>query len=325
MNILIIGSGAWGTSLAHVFSKKDIEVTIWSFEKLVADQINNTSINKKFLNKIKLNKNILAVTHRLDPKKYDFIFYVSPAQHLLSVLGKSLEGNYLKNLIICSKGIDIISGSIISDVLLNKYTCKNIHVLSGPSFAIEVANGLPTALSLGSSIRSKKMEKLFQGTNIRIYPSREYKSIQLLGSIKNSYAIGSGMIDGLQLGENARAAFITRAISELRLLLKSFKYNENFVESLAGIGDLILTCSSSQSRNYKLGIKIAEGDNPTNYSNKSITVNEGFYTMKALFKNKKIKLTRLPILLAIFNSINGKSPMNEMKKILLRSFKDERL
>ena len=323
MNILIIGSGAWGTSLAQVFAKNDHKITLWSYEKTVSRQINELRINKKYLNKIRLSKNIESINTPIDPKNFDFIFYVSPAQHLVSVLKQSLNTDKFNNLIICSKGIDIKSGTILSDVLEKNFKVSNIHVLSGPSFAEEIALGMPGALSLGSKVKSNKLQKLFKGTNIRIYVSNQYKAIQLLGAIKNSYAIGSGIIEGLSLGENARAAYLTRVIKELKFLLKTFKYQDTFVESLAGLGDLILTCSSMQSRNFKLGYALGRGGAAKNYINKNININEGYFTAIAITKNKKINLKNLPILNSLIKVIKGNSAKKEMKKLLERPFKEE--
>ena len=323
MNILILGSGAWGTSLAQVFAKSNNQITLWSYEKIVSKQINNNHINNKYLKKIKLSKNIQSTNSPLDPSSFDFIFYVSPAQNLLSVLKQSLLPGKINNFIICSKGIDIKSGTILSDVTEKYIKVMNIHVLSGPSFAREIVLGMPTALSLGSKKKSHKLEKLFKGTNIRIYLSNEYKTIQLLGAIKNSYAIGSGIIEGLSLGENARSAYLTRVIQELRFLLKNFKYKENFILSLAGIGDLILTCSSMQSRNFKLGFALARGGKALQYINKNINVNEGYFTAIAITKNKKINLKNLPILKSIIRVIEGSPAKKEIKNLLERPFKIE--
>jgi len=323
MNILIIGSGAWGTSLAQVFAKNNHKITLWSYEKIVSKQINELHINKKYLNKIRLSKNIQSTNSSIDPKNFDFIFYVSPAQHLVSVLKQSLSADKFNNLIICSKGIDIKSGTILSEVLEKNFKVSNIHVLSGPSFAKEIALGMPGALSLGSKVKSNKLQTLFKGTNIRIYVSNQYKAIQLLGAIKNSYAIGSGIIEGLSLGENARAAYLTRVIKELKFLLKIFKYQDTFVESLAGLGDLILTCSSMQSRNFKLGYALGKGGAAKNYINKNININEGYFTAIAITKNKKINLKNLPILNSLIKVIKGSSAKVEMKKLLERPFKEE--
>jgi glycerol-3-phosphate dehydrogenase (NAD(P)+) len=323
MNILILGSGAWGTSLSQVFAKNKNKVTLWSYEKKVSLQINKIHNNKKYLNNIKLSKNIISTHLPLNPIDFEYIFYVSPAQHLVSVLNQSLTSDKIGNIVICSKGIDIKSGNIISDVLIKNFKVGNIHVLSGPSFAKEIALGQPAALSLGSKTKSDKLEELFKGTNIRIYLSKEYKAIQLLGAIKNSYAIGSGIIEGLSLGENARAAYLTRVIQELRSLLKTFKCRDSFVESLAGVGDLILTCSSMQSRNFKLGFTLGKGGKATNYIKKNININEGYFTAIAVIKNKKINLKKLPILNSLIKVIKGSSAKNEMKKLFARPFKKE--
>ena len=323
MRILILGSGAWGTSLAQVFASKKHFVKIWSYEKTVSNQINKKKINKKYLNNIQLSKNIISITNISNSDEFDFVFYVSPAQHLLNVLNSSLILKKIDNLVICSKGIDIKSGKVISDIFLKRYKSKNIHVLSGPSFAREIALGLPAALSLGSKIKSNKLISLFKDTNIRIYFSQHYKSIQLLGAIKNSYAIGSGIIEGLNLGENARAAYLTRVLQEVKILLKIFKSDESFVESLAGIGDLMLTCSSTQSRNFKLGLTLAKGGKALKYIQENININEGYFTALAVTKNKKINLNKLPILNSIIKVIKGRSPKKEVQALLSRSFKKE--
>ena len=203
---------------------------------------------------------------------------------------------------------------------MKKLILKNYHFLSGPSFADEVLCGKPTALSLSSNKINKNIGNIFKDTNIRIYYSDGYKTLEFLGILKNIYAIGAGGIDATSLGQNARAAYITRCIVEIKSILKSLNLNTNMIYSLGGIGDLILSCSSNKSRNYNFGFCFEKKNKYKTLNRKTI---EGINSCLNIKNNKKINISKFPIINSVIKIINGSPPKKEIKILLNRKFKNE--
>ena len=196
---------------------------------------------------------------------------------------------------------------------------KNLFILSGPSFADEVILNKPTALSLAGKKQHETIGILFQSSNLRLYYSNHIKTLEFLGILKNIYALGAGIIDALNLGENAKASYLTRCLYEVKSTLKIKKLDQEQLFSLGGVGDLFLTSNSSKSRNYNFGYKLIKNKlkNP-----EKITI-EGLNSIHVINKNKDIDFNQLPILKTIFNIIKGKNPQTEIEKLLKRKFKFE--
>ena len=316
--ILVIGAGSWGTALANTLAYKNKNVFLWTEKQKVSDQINKTKINKKYFKKILLHKNITSIFGKIDPKLYSFIFYVLPAKAFDKFLKNYLINNQVINFIICSKGLGE-KGEFVSDLAKENLRIKNLFILSGPSFADEVILNKPTALSLAGKKQHETIGKLFHSSNLRLYYSNHIKTLEFLGILKNIYALGAGIIDALNLGENAKASYLTRCLYEIKSTLKIKKLDQEQLFSLGGVGDLFLTSNSSKSRNYNFGYKLIKNKlkNP-----EKITI-EGLNSIHVINKNKDIDFNQLPILKTIFNIIKGKNPQTEIEKLLKRKFKFE--
>jgi glycerol-3-phosphate dehydrogenase (NAD(P)+) len=317
-NCLIIGSGSWGTAIANVIAKNNIKTTIWSRNELIKNQINKSHKNKKYFPNLKLSKKLKCITGQFNTEDFDFIFYVIPASEFESFSNKYLKNQKINNFIICSKGLSS-KGEYLTSLVKKQLSVKKLSILSGPSFADEVIRGLPTALSLSSNKNINQLGQLFINTNIRIYYSTNIETIEYLSVMKNLYAIGAGIIEGMSLGQNARAAYITRCIHEVKLALKIYKLNTDQIFSLAGIGDLILSCSSIKSRNFKFGYDFIY---KKKLFNKKTTI-EGMKSGQNIQKNKIFKYKQMPILNSIVKILNGSPVKKEIKILLERKFRFE--
>ena len=268
--------------------------------------------------KILLHKNISSIFGKIDPKLYNFIFYVLPAKAFDKFLKNYLINNQVNNFIICSKGLGE-KGEFVSDLAKENLRIKNLFILSGPSFADEVILNKPTALSLAGKKQHETIGILFHSSNLRLYYSNHIKTLEFLGILKNIYALGAGIIDALNLGENAKASYLTRCLYEIKSTLKIKKLDQEQLFSLGGVGDLFLTSNSLKSRNYNFGYRLIK--NKLKNSEK-ITI-EGLNSIHVINKNKDIDFNKLPILKTIFNIIKGKNPQTEIEKLLKRKFKFE--
>ena len=297
IKIGVLGAGAWGTTIALLLSKKN-NVLLWANEKKVVQEINLKLKNDIFLKGVKLNKKIKATNNLNDFTKIDFLFVVVPTQYI-SITLKKLKGTLSKHCMIinASKGIEISSLSLISEIISNHFPKNPISILSGPNFAKEIASGKPTASLIASkSISdSKKISKLISSSHFRPYLSNDIVGAQICGAMKNVYAIGCGIITGKKFGDNAVASIISRSFAEISLVCKKLGGKPETLMGLSGLGDLFLTCSSDKSRNFSLGLKIASGKKTSTLLKSKKTVAEGAHTVKAIHKlSKKLKID-LPI------------------------------
>lgn len=318
--ILIIGAGSWGTALANTLAQNNKNVFLWTRSQNIAEHINKININKNYFKNITLNKNIKSFSGKIDPKFYSDIFYVLPAKAFENFALDYLINGKIQNFIICSKGLGE-KGELISKLAKEKFKIKNLFILSGPSFADEVILNMPTALSLAGKKNHEMIGKLFQNTNIRLYYSKNIKTLEYLGILKNIYAIGAGIIDALNLGENAKASYLTRCLFEIKSTLHFKKLNQDQLFSLGGIGDIFLTSNSKRSRNYSFGYQFIK-NNSQKSLNQKITI-EGFNSIFVINKNENMNLNQLPILKTILNILKGKNPKIEIEKLLKRKFKFE--
>ena len=303
VNIGVIGAGAWGTTIAKLLSEKNKNVLLWGKETHVKKNIEKIRINKIFLNDIALPKSLSITNSIYDMKNSDFLFVVTPTQYIESTL-KPIRRKIKQSCIIvnCSKGIEIKSSTLISDIITRIFPNNTIGVLSGPNFAFEIAQGKPTAslIAAKSILTSKKIANLIGSRNFRPYLSNDIIGAQVCGAMKNVYAIGCGIIVGKDFGENAVASVISRSFSEIKLMGTKLGAKEATLSGLSGLGDLFLTCSSKKSRNFSLGYNLAKGKKLDTYLNSKTSIAEGAYTVKAI-KNlsKKLKIN-LPINDAIY-------------------------
>lgn len=321
----VIGGGAWGTAIANLLARIDnSSIVIWAKEQKVVDEINSSNKNSLFLKGVDLKKNIYATTN-LSEAIAPLIFYVTPAQNFRNIV--LAQKDYLDSkseLIICSKGIEISSGKLLSDIIGTILPNINFYILSGPSFAHEVASNKPAALVLSSKSIEKSIGLIehISSKNFRLYPSDDIIGVQLGGAIKNVYAISAGIVAGLNYGENARAALLTRAISEMVRISIALGGNKESIFGLSGIGDMLLTCSSKLSRNFSLGIALGEGAKIQDMIANRKTIAEGYYTTKAIYDLIKTIEVDTPILKSIYDILYKKAdPISEADVLLSRPMK----
>ena len=287
LKVGVIGAGAWGTALANTAARNGGDVILWSFEDEVARNINTSHENRKYLPGIGLNQNIIATTELAKAATCPIILLVTPAQHSRSITLAMAE--HLQQgtpVAICSKGIEINTGFLLSQVLEETLPQATPMVLSGPSFAGEVAHGLPTAVTLAcqDETRCDLVAERLSGPSFRLYSSDDIIGAQVGGAVKNVLAIACGVVDGRKLGENASAALTARGFAELTRLAVKLGARRETMSGLSGLGDLILTCGSRQSRNMSLGAAIGEGQSLKQIMSSRQTVSEGVFTAEVIMK-----------------------------------------
>ena len=325
MTIGILGGGVWGSALARILSQH--KVIIYARDENIVKSINEHKINPK-LKYSSFNENVSATSSLSDFTEVTFLFIALPAQKIRKVF-KELKINKIKNIILCSKGIEISSSKFLTEVINELTNYKTISVLSGPSFSSEVSQNLPTAVTLATEKKKDfdKISELITSKNFRMYYSPDLIGTQIGGALKNIYAIASGIAEGLNLGENAKSALISRSFVEMTRFAEKFKANKNTLFGLSGLGDLILTCGSHSSRNTQFGIKIASSKYE-NFSDliQSQEVTEGYYTVEAVYNISKKNNIEMPIMESVYNILYKKYDLKEeIIKLLNRPLRDEKI
>jgi len=322
MNLTILGSGSWGTALAQTFSVNFESVLIWGKDKTTIDSINSENKNRKYLPEINLNKNIKATLSLDEAISFSNIVIIAiPTQVIRKVL-KEIKNFNLDNKIFisASKGIEISSLKLISQVLKEELNIlqENIFALSGPSFAKEVALGLPTAITLAGDIeKAKELQKFLNTKSFRTYITDDIVGVEVGGAVKNVIAIATGISDGLKLGNNARAGLITRGLYEMTKISNIFGGKRETLYGLSGMGDLVLTATGDLSRNRRFGIYIGEGHSVDNALKKVGQVVEGYKTVKALKQLSSEKNVELPITNVVYDVLYNSLHPKEAVKILM--------
>ena len=326
MTIGILGGGVWGSALARVLSKN--KVIIYARDQNIVKSINDHKLNPK-LKYSAFNHNVSATSSLKHIRNVKFLFITLPAQNIREVIKDSSFYNKNHNIIICSKGIEISSSKLLTDVIQEMMPFKSISVLSGPSFSNEVSQNLPTAVTVATKDKKdfENISKLIPNKVFRIYYTNDLIGTQIGGALKNIYAIAAGIAQGLNLGENAKSALITRSFREMTRYAMKCKADKNTLFGLSGLGDLILTCGSSNSRNTQFGIKLAS----SKYDNfvdllQSQEVTEGYYTVKAVYNISQKKKIEMPIMESVYNILYKKHNLKDELQILLnRPLTDEKI
>ncbi|MBN9282538.1 MAG: NAD(P)-dependent glycerol-3-phosphate dehydrogenase [Hyphomicrobium denitrificans] len=313
-SISIIGGGAWGTALAQTLSYNDANVTLWAREPEIVEDINARHVNRVFLPGVDLNVSIRATGDLAKVAAADAILAVAPAQHLRAVL--SDLARHLPDgvpIVICSKGIEQATGKFMGDVLEEVVPQATRAVLSGPSFAADVARGLPSALTLAcrNEAVGRALTASLSSRQMRLYWSSDVLGAELGGSVKNVLAIAAGIVEGRGLGTSAHAAIVTRGFAELRRFGDVMGARPETLLGLSGLGDLILTCGSAQSRNMSLGRGLGEGRTLSEILGGRSAVTEGVYTAAALVGLARSKAVEMPIAEAVHEIIEGRLGVDE--------------
>jgi len=307
----IIGGGAWGTALAQVASTGGRETLLWAFEKEVVDAINKAHENPSFLPGVSLNETIRATTNIDELSDCEAWLVVTPAQHMREVLEQAPQCDIPT--VLCSKGIEEKSGELLHRVAKEGCPGAEVAVLSGPTFAHEVARGLPTAVTLAAEdqgFAEELRDRIAQPT-FRIYVSDDVAGAEIGGAVKNVLAIACGVVEGKGLGQNARAALIARGFAEMTRFGLHCGARRETLAGLSGLGDLVLTCSSTSSRNFSLGKGIGEGHPAGELLADRRTVAEGAFTAPVLARLARERGIDMPIVDAVDALIAGRATVDQ--------------
>ena len=277
-----VSTSPWGTALAQVAARDGLPVTLWAREPEVVESVNTAHENRHFLAGVPLSETIRATGDLADLAGHDALLVVAPAQHVRAVLAAAPIGT--TPLVLCAKGIEAGTRLLVGEVAHQAAPDAPIAVLSGPTFAHEVAAGKPTAVTLAcedEGLRARLAERL-AGPAFRTYGSADIIGAEIGGAVKNVLAIACGVVEGAGLGLNARAALIARGFAEMTRFGLARGGQAETLTGLSGLGDLVLTCSSTNSRNFSLGVGLGQGKSAAALLADRKTVAEGAFTAPVL-------------------------------------------
>jgi len=329
MSIAVIGAGAWGTAFAIHLTRTGKQVLLWVYEEELCEVLKKTRENRDFLPGFELPESIYFTTSLEEISAYsEDIVIAMPSFALRGTIGSIASRLASKNLLVLTKGIETGTFLGMSGVIaeLIGESTDRISVLSGPSFAKEVANGSFTASVIAS--QNKDLARYFQqmvhSDSFRIYVSDDVVGVELGGALKNVMAIGAGIIEGLKLGTNTQAAYLTRGLAEMKRLGKALGARETTFMGLSGMGDLILTSYGNLSRNRLFGMELANGKSARDIINSQKNVVEGYYTIDAAYNLSKKLGIDMPITEELFKILyEGKDIKTSLQDIIKRGFKEE--
>lgn len=313
MKIGLFGTGAYGMALSSILIDNNCEVTMWTKFEEEKNNLEKTRMNEQYIPNFKLDKSIKITTSVEECiKDKDLLIIAIPAAFVTDLcvsMAPYIKDNHI---IIATKGIEQDTGLFISEIVEDKLDTKNVAVISGPSFAIDIVSKLPSGLSIASkkSETIKLGKKAFQTNYIRLEETTDVIGVEICGAIKNVIALASGILEGLKANESTKAMFITDAMHDMEKILDSFGYDRKTVLSYAGIGDLLLTCTSTKSRNFSFGKLLGEKPGKVKIEEfiKNNTI-EGYYTLESIYKLLKDKKVVIPIIDLIYEiAVEGKDP-----------------
>jgi glycerol-3-phosphate dehydrogenase (NAD(P)+) len=327
----VIGAGAWGTALSLLLADKGHEVTLWMYEKDLAEETDKTRENRVYLPGYQLPES-LKITSSLETAVAGktLVLSVVPS-HTARTVTKQLVPFLSQEVIIASasKGIEIDTLMPLSEVfrdVLPKEFHNRLCFLSGPSFAKEVARKMPTAVALASydPIIGKSAQAIFSNEYFRVYTNPDVLGVELAGSLKNVVAIAAGVLEGMGYGYNTMAALLTRGLAEMARLGVAMGASSQTFSGLAGMGDLVLTCTGGLSRNRTLGTRLGKGEKLSEILSNTKTVAEGVKTAKAARELAKKYNVDMPIVDEVYNILyEGKDPKRAVKDLMKRELKEE--
>lgn len=329
--VCVLGAGSWGTALSHVLARNGAQTTTWAHSAAVSEEINRGRSNTKYLPGIELApfRTTTVLSDAVDGA--DVIVCVVPSHHVREVLVRAKPHLGSRPILVsASKGIEVGTDLRMSELfseVLGEALASDCVVLSGPSFAEELVMGLPTACAAASTSEANRdeVQRLFQNERFRIYTLGDVVGTELGGSLKNVIALAAGISDGLRLGDNARAALITRGLAEIIRLATRLGAEEHTLAGLAGIGDLILTCTGDLSRNRTVGLAIGSGRTLEDVLAEMHNVVEGVRTTRAAVELAARYDVEMPIANAVYSILyEDVAPSEALTKLMARHPKPER-
>lgn len=330
MKLSIIGAGSFGTAMAAVASRCGNDVVLWAHDPNVADEIDKTRRNPIYLPSVALGDRVRATSSLAEAAEFsDVVFMVVPSHHYRSVLAE-LRGHLGREISVVSatKGLETNSLQRMSEVTAAELreALRGFAVLSGPTFALEAARGDPTAAVVASHdlALAEQVQHAMSDPTFRLYNSRDVAGVELAGSLKNVIAIAAGVLEGLGLGSNTTAALITRGLHEMTRLAIALGGRIETIAGLAGMGDLVLTCTGALSRNRSLGVALGKGKRLDDVLAETRTVAEGVRTAKAAKMLAEQHGIEMPIIAEMERVLyEGESPRAALQRLMTRSLKPE--
>ncbi len=331
LNAAVIGGGSWGTALAHHLAGGGHRVRLWAFEPEVAESINQVHENRLFMAGLALHPELRATSDFAQALEgAQLVVLVMPSHVFRGVLSRA--AGYIPEsslLVSCAKGIEQGSGYTMCEVaedVLPKAFHRKLCCLSGPSFAREAALGAPTAVTVASRDpqAARAAQLAFSHGGLRVYTSPDLMGVELGGAVKNPLAIAAGMVAGLKLGHNTLAALITRGLAEMTRLSQARGGQLVTLSGLAGLGDLVLTCTSPQSRNYSVGLRLGQGEAIADITASMKNVAEGVRNTLTVLELAARAEVEMPIIEAVHRVIyQGISPNQALRELMARELKAE--
>lgn len=320
MNITILGAGAYALGLALRFNKNKNKIIIWSAVKEEIDSLTKTKMNERALPGIKMPSNFIYTTNTKKALEGSNIVVIAVATKFLSSVCEEIKP-YVKNkhILIASKGIEQKTNSFASNIVKNKLKTKKLCTLSGPSFAKDMAQDELVGLSLATTNSKTKQIVInaLSSDTLKIRVTNDFLGVELCGTLKNIIAVTSGMLDGMKISESTKAMFLTESINDTRKLIRKLGGNEKTIMSFAGFGDILLSCTSSSSRNYTYGKLLGNGESKKELEAylKSNTV-EGVYTLKSIYGLIKSRRVKMPFIDFVYDVVFGYRNPNDIISFL---------
>ncbi|HKP93962.1 MAG TPA: NAD(P)H-dependent glycerol-3-phosphate dehydrogenase [Chthoniobacterales bacterium] len=325
----VIGAGGWGTALAILWAKGGNSITLWGNNPERAARLRETRENAEYLPGAKLPDSIEVTSNIADCVGADLIVFVTPSVALRAVADRLRAAGLNSDAILLSgtKGIEHGTGLRMTQVMHEIFPDNTVAVLSGPNLAVEISRDLPTAAVLGcrNAECAEELQTYLGSERFRIYSSDETIGIELGGALKNVFAIAAGASDGFGLGDNSKAALVTRGLAELLRLGTAMGGNPRTFYGLSGAGDLVATCFSQLSRNRRVGERLGRGETLEQISASTHTVAEGIPTAKSAYECARKLQVETPIIDQIYSVLyEAKTPADAMQALLARDQKAER-
>lgn len=332
VDVSVVGAGAWGTTLANLLAESGSRVRLWAREPEVVDSFRKRGENGLYLEGVALNRNRLSVTNSLSAtlRGADVVVWVCPVQYSAAVLAAAVPHIPLRATVVsASKGIEVTTLRRMDEIFAAELPEKQAHrlcVLSGPSFAKEVVAGAPTAVVVASRDEDARLavQALFQTDRFRVYTNPDVVGVELGGALKNVIAVAAGVAAGLELGHNAVAALMTRGLAEISRLGVALGAEPRTFAGLAGMGDLVLTCTGGLSRNRTVGHRLGLGHSIEDVLGEARTVAEGVATVRAVHELARKLGVEMPVSAEVHRIVaEGADPMEALDRLMTREPKSE--